>query len=473
MPRFKFVVIISALVAIFAVGGRDCNASAGQRTDHAAVYGKVLEAACPTVAGYDACISALNNAARQEVQRPRRPFYAHEISVANGVRPNTQTFLLFCKPGSSNGTASKWLHVFSKLARWACSVGCPASVAVVDTPGPWFQAFRPGLFKVAPSTPFAIRLRHDSAGSRVMDVIHAENQGLLGNRVLLSLLDCLPRTVAAILDDAVPFRGHVVDGVWGRYFHLPTCGTEGWGPSEPLLPIDPGGLLVLPRDVRRIIIDVGTAEHSDFDHLLRHDPYLLVIGIEPLESDIEKAERGARRELHPSLLRRFWLLRAAIAQAELGPCAAFHRTADPHCSSLFAPDPAAEVAGAEGAAGDCSAVTKVDHVAVLPLKELLRRLPIEEVDLIKIDAQGADLEVIRSAGQYLPRVREVHLECQDLPRGDARLLYKHGHTKSEVLRFMSQRGFKLKGCGFNTADGSPHPLLEENCVFIRDFQIGR
>ena len=39
------------------------------------------------------------------------------------------------------------------------------------------------------------------------------------------------------------------------------------------------------------------------------------------------------------------------------------------------------------------------------------------VPLLKVDAQGADLDVVISAGLHARRIERIVLECQNLPRG--------------------------------------------------------
>eukprot|EP00747_Dinoflagellata_sp_TGD_P028418 gnl/TRDRNA2_/TRDRNA2_133260_c0_seq1.p2 gnl/TRDRNA2_/TRDRNA2_133260_c0~~gnl/TRDRNA2_/TRDRNA2_133260_c0_seq1.p2 ORF type:complete len:224 (-),score=51.39 gnl/TRDRNA2_/TRDRNA2_133260_c0_seq1:90-761(-) len=220
-------------------------------------------------------------------------------------------------------------------------------------------------------------------------------------------------------------------------------------------------MLRLPGGVSSVIIDVGTASSSEFMPALMEDPSLLLIGLEPQAALIEELQRSSREVLSSSCFQRLWLIRAAAGPETLGPYAHFHRTVFPECSSLLHPGAAVWERG--GFFRDCVSLDAIDVVPVLPLEELLKRLPVR-VERLKVDAQGADLQVLISAGDFLrKKVQTIELECQELEREDWRRLYPDGHTKAEAISFLQQRGFRLVRCSPNGGDA--HPLFEENCVF--------
>jgi hypothetical protein len=73
------------------------------------------------------------------------------------------------------------------------------------------------------------------------------------------------------------------------------------------------------------------------------------------------------------------------------------------------------------------------------LDTFMRLMDIPSVDYLKIHAQGADLAVVRSAGERLKDTREILLEVQvsDTPP------YTGASTKDSVLEFMRDAGFAL------------------------------
>lgn len=108
-------------------------------------------------------------------------------------------------------------------------------------------------------------------------------------------------------------------------------------------------------------------------------------------------------------------------------------------------------------------------VQVITLASLLGALGVRrQVALLKVDAQGGDLDVIVSAGAELQRVRWLQVEVQDLPRGDPRMLYgPQQYSKMEVVKELASRGFILDVC-----TGNSEEVREEDCIFVRADLLG-
>ena len=64
---------------------------------------------------------------------------------------------------------------------------------------------------------------------------------------------------------------------------------------------------------------------------------------------------------------------------------------------------------------------------------------IREISILKIDTQGNDLRVLRSAGDYLAKTSEIIIEA---PTGDIPL-YSGGATRVEIEKFLFPQGFRL------------------------------
>ena len=64
---------------------------------------------------------------------------------------------------------------------------------------------------------------------------------------------------------------------------------------------------------------------------------------------------------------------------------------------------------------------------------------IREVSFLKIDAQGADLSVIRSAGARLSTIRRISLEVQIADNA----LYAGGSEKKATVDYLQNSGFRL------------------------------
>ena len=105
-----------------------------------------------------------------------------------------------------------------------------------------------------------------------------------------------------------------------------------------------------------------------------------------------------------------------------------------------------------------------EDVAVpsLPLEHLLRQIPADGVtiELLKIDAQGADLAVFKTTGGEKGRVRRVLMEVQDLRKDDWLFMYENGSNKDEMVQVMSDFGYTSVTCIVNNC-----ALLEMDCTF--------
>jgi len=95
-------------------------------------------------------------------------------------------------------------------------------------------------------------------------------------------------------------------------------------------------------------------------------------------------------------------------------------------------------------------------VATIRLDTFMNTLGIAKVDFLKVDAQGMDLAVVRSAGHRLRDIARITLEVWV-----TRPQYSGAASKEEAIQFLTKHGFKLEGVEPQT-DGH-----EENLTFVR------
>jgi FkbM family methyltransferase len=187
--------------------------------------------------------------------------------------------------------------------------------------------------------------------------------------------------------------------------------------------VEPDGRFVIPPDVDRVWVDVGAHRLETTRRPLTRLGGLMVIGIEPLE------ERWREWPDHPNLI----ALPVAIAD-ERG-WLEFKVAASTAASSLLKGSVDDEVLG----------TVELRQVPVLRLEDVLERIPPDvEVEYVKTDVQGLDLEVLRSAGEQLRRVTfvrtEVILYDAYVPEGE-----RGPATEAEYLDYMQQMGFRFMG----------------------------
>lgn len=94
-------------------------------------------------------------------------------------------------------------------------------------------------------------------------------------------------------------------------------------------------------------------------------------------------------------------------------------------------------------------------VQTIRLDTFMRLADLRHIDYLKVDAEGVDLRIIRSAGDRLKDIRRVTLEVDVAPDP----LYEGAPTRDEVLDFMVKNGFQLVGSELQNAN------RQENLTF--------
>lgn len=143
-----------------------------------------------------------------------------------------------------------------------------------------------------------------------------------------------------------------------------------------------------------------------------------------------------------------------MAVAESDGHAQFHMNTFDAASSILPMD---EDVRSDWIGGQVLQVETVATVATIRLDTFMNLFKITSVDFLKIDTQGMDLAVVRSAGARLRDIGKITLEVDLSPKP----LYRGAASKGEVLDFMTSAGFKLV-----SAERQSHGQ-EENLTFAR------
>lgn len=135
----------------------------------------------------------------------------------------------------------------------------------------------------------------------------------------------------------------------------------------------------------------------------------------------------------------FRCLRGTIAQNEL------YNVTAVRSAVVGSPGDADNTAGAD------------DSVAGEQLYELVERLGVDRIDLLKLNIGGAELAVLESAGAVLPRVRNIVVSCHD---------FRADEGGSTWLRTSVEVGDLLCDAGFTVLQrpGDPRPWIYY-CVY--------
>lgn len=145
-----------------------------------------------------------------------------------------------------------------------------------------------------------------------------------------------------------------------------------------------------------------------------------------------------------------------MAVSETDGCAEFNITASPASSSLLPIDGDNARRWVGGAQGGISVVSRT-VVPTIRLDTFMNLAGIQTVDYLKIDAQGADLSVVKSLGSRLKDLRKIYLEASvtEYP------VYHGTPSKTEIIEFLKDRAFELVAVE-SQSDGQEENLTFEN-----------
>lgn len=203
-----------------------------------------------------------------------------------------------------------------------------------------------------------------------------------------------------------------------------------------------GNRLLDIRGMRGTWIDVGAHHGESSLTAALENPGLRVYAIEP---NLAAAARLFGQAPNYIVL--------PFAIAEQDGTADFHVNAADMSSSLLRINEQAKRAWV----GMSLDVAGTATVPTLRLDSLLNLLGVQTVDFLKIDAQGMDLAVLRSAGSRLRDINRIQLEVENVPVP----FYVGSPSKPEVIRFLDQAGFTLV-----SSEPQTHGQ-EENLTFVR------
>lgn len=204
-----------------------------------------------------------------------------------------------------------------------------------------------------------------------------------------------------------------------------------------------GNELLKWGSLKGIWIDVGAHYGETTVGYANHNPGLTIYAFEPnLRVAAKLMGRAPNYVVIP------------MAVTERDGVADFHVNAFDQSSSLLPMN--MEAAGA-WTGGEVFKELCTVSVPTIRLDTFMNLMQIDKVDFLKIDAQGADLMVVKSAGSRLRDITRVVLEVSvaDKP------VYVGEPSKDEVVRFLGDAGFQLV-----EAEKQSHNQ-EENLTFAR------
>lgn len=182
-----------------------------------------------------------------------------------------------------------------------------------------------------------------------------------------------------------------------------------------IVPLRADGKMHIPAHIKHVKLDIGLSNHAPMSqYWLTHEDDLLVFGFEPSPRSVDAILNG-KTKWHQLVLdtkfigKKFFLIPCALGLAK-NRSIKFYVTGtdsltgnDCGCSSIYIPK--------------YFDVCEVVEVPIFSLSDFFDLFPFDThpvIDYIKIDAQGADLDIAKSAGHYLAeRVVYITLEAEN------------------------------------------------------------
>lgn len=278
------------------------------------------------------------------------------------------------------------------------------------------------------------------AQADLREFIAEEKQSVAAGRVTLEVTVNSPRPGIWLV-----IRNTAAGGIVTRaQIHgISTILTSDPSPRESLSRSIPLGAFDLANNPTEVWIDVGAHLGERTFHIAAQRPGVRVYAF---EANLEVASKLMGR------LSNYVVLPMAVSETD--GSADFYVNAVAAASSLlpFHPPGLAKWIG-----GETLNIAEKITVPTIRLETFLNRMGIHEVSYLKIDAQGADLAVVRSLGARVSSIRRISLEVQvtDNP------LYAGASEKNLVVGYLTEAGYRLVSTERQSFD------QEENLTFER------
>lgn len=194
--------------------------------------------------------------------------------------------------------------------------------------------------------------------------------------------------------------------------------------------IDPWQAMQSVFGARKVhtIFDVGAYVGDYTERFLSLFPQAEVYAFEPTPSSFQKLERRfyGQARVHP----------IPFALADYEGSTQFFINVNPVTNSLL---PTGEQAGTWADTPDACVTKEVITVAVTTLDTFCQQHNISQIDILKVDAQGSDLRVLKGAERMLSKasIAVILLELTFVP------VYNQQDDSQEIFSFLGKFGYRL------------------------------
>lgn len=204
-----------------------------------------------------------------------------------------------------------------------------------------------------------------------------------------------------------------------------------------IIPLRADGKINIPPHVKHVKLDIGLSSSAPMSQQwLTHEDDLLVFGFEPNPNAVRRVLSG--KEFNKDFIgKSFFLIPCALGLSKDIMIKFFVTSGDEGCSSIYTPK------------HSIHHVAKIIDVPIFSLAKFFDLFPFDShpvIDYIKIDAQGADLDIAKSAGNYLKeKVIYITLEAENAQYANTE------NSEQEIERYMQSIGF-IRQESVNTSD---------------------
>jgi hypothetical protein len=191
------------------------------------------------------------------------------------------------------------------------------------------------------------------------------------------------------------------------------------------------------QEGKKIRFDIGTSISAPVTrHWFNHFNDRYVIGIEPNPDCYDQPNSWQGRfwnikdefESHPQGDNYYHVIGACDNVDSIVEKSFYLLSGNVGCSSLLEP----KIHNIKGCAID-----KVIKVETFPLYLMLNQIKYDIIELIKIDAQGKDLDIVKSLRNHLKNI--CYLDIED----DSTVYYHSAANHKEIMEYMTENGFEF------------------------------
>lgn len=207
------------------------------------------------------------------------------------------------------------------------------------------------------------------------------------------------------------------------------------------------------KGYKRVHIDIGANDGTAAIHYARFEPTTFVIAVEPIPDLVERIKEQT------SHLKNIMVVQCAVSDVEgdevfnISPPS--EKYGDFACSSLleFSDNAKTEWVGRE----DFKVIGQIP-VKVIRLDNFFIQNEITQVDYLKVDTQGNDLNVLKGCGELLSIIHRGEMEAA----AKVDVLYKGQNTQSECVSFLEQNGFEIISITSNDVHNNEVNIVFQN-----------